>query len=177
MHRTSRRQARQDHGCRNVPRGHDEQTQRLDTLPRTTRPTVPDSGSAAEATASGRGRCDARQIATSQDLHPVTRSLAPGDSSSRASEQGRRTTQCCPTCGSISDRLVHAAYRLVSCDVPSSRSDHRSESPTAAERADTSKRSRSPAPSRLSAVAGRERASARGWPASGGARLLWQRRR
>jgi len=27
MHRTSRRQARQDRSCRNVPRGHDEQTQ------------------------------------------------------------------------------------------------------------------------------------------------------
>lgn len=53
-------------------------------------PPLPDSGSAAEATASGRGRCDARQIATSQDFHPVTRSLPETRAQEPLSRAGER---------------------------------------------------------------------------------------
>jgi hypothetical protein len=176
MHRTSRRQARQDRGCRNVPRGHDGQTQQTG-YPASHHPTHRTRfwlGSRSDCQRPWQVRCSAdRDLPGSPPGHPLSRSrrLERKEPLSRAGERPNAAPRAGPSA------IGWSTQRIVSCDVPSSRSDHRHESPTAAERADTSKRSRSPAPSRLSAVAGRERASARGWPASGGARLRWQRRR
>jgi hypothetical protein len=127
MHRTSRRQARQDRSCRNVPRGHDGQTQQTG-YPASHHPThrypiLARQQKRLPAAVAGAmlGRSRPPGISTRSPALSLPETRAQG-----ASEQGRRTTQRCSTCGSISDRLAHAAYRLVSCDVPSSRSDHRS---------------------------------------------------
>ena len=176
MHRTSRRQARQDHGCRNVPRGHDEQTQQTG-IPCLAPPDPPylilarqQKRLPAAVAGAMLGRSRPPRISTRSPARslPETRAQEP---LGRAGERPNAAPRVDPSA------IGWPTQRIVSRDVPNSRSDHRHESPTAAERADTSKRSRSPAPSRLSAVAGRERASARGWLAYGGARLRWQRRR
>ena len=176
MHRTSRRQARQDRSYRNGPRGHDGQTQQTGyfashhpthryPIPARQQKRLP---AAVAGAMLGRSRPPGISTRSPARSLPEARAQEP---LSRAGERPNAAPRVDPSA------IGWPTQRIVSRDVPNSRSDHRHESPTAAERADTSKRSRSPAPSRLSAVAGRERASARGWLASGGARLRWQRRR
>jgi hypothetical protein len=112
MHRTSRRQARQDRGCRNVPRGHDGQTQQTG-YPASYHPTHRTRfwlGSRSDCQRPWQVRCSAdRDLPESPPGHPLSRSrrLERKELLSRAGERPNAAPRAGPSAiGWSTQRIV-----------------------------------------------------------------------